>query len=82
MLIFESGHLHELKEALGAAFPALLVAVGLSLLLLVLALIPGSGSAVPLVGDRLEARRRQVAIAAGSVCLSAAIGFAVVFWAL
>jgi hypothetical protein len=27
-------------------------------------------------------RRRQIAIAAGSVCLSAAIGFVVAFWAL
>jgi hypothetical protein len=82
MLVFESGHLRELKEALGAGFPALLVTVGLSLVLLVLALIPRSGSAVPLVGDLIVTRRRQVAIAAGSVCLSAAIGFVVAFWAL
>jgi hypothetical protein len=82
MLILAGGHYNELKEALGAAFPALFSVVGISLLLVVLAAIPPSALPVPILSAFLASRRREVALAAGSVCLSTAIGFAIVFWVL
>jgi hypothetical protein len=82
MVVLQSGHYDELKEALGAGFPAILAAVGFSLLLVVLAALPPSALPVPALADFLAARRRQVALAAASVCLSATIALGVVFWLL
>ena len=82
MVILDGGHYRELKEALGAGLPAISAAVGVSLLLVILAAIPPSALPVPILSDFLAARRRQVVLAAASVCLSAAIGLAIVFWVL
>jgi hypothetical protein len=82
MLVIQSGHYDELKEALGAGLPAILAVVGFSLLLVFLAALPPSTLPVPVLADFLAARRRQVALAAASVCLSAAIALGVVFWVL
>jgi hypothetical protein len=82
MLILTGGHYSELKEVFGAALPAFLAVVGVSLLLAILAAIPPSALPVPILADFVGSRRRQVALAAISVCLSGAIGIAIVFWVL
>lgn len=82
MLILDGGQLEELKEALGAGLPAILAVLGVSLLLGILAAIPPSALPVPLLAEFLASRRRHVALAAASVCLSAAMGLAIVFWVL
>jgi hypothetical protein len=82
MLVLQSGHYNELKEALGAGLPALLAAFGFSLLLVVLAALPPSVLPVPVLTNFLAPRRRQVALAAASICLSAASALAIVFWVL
>jgi hypothetical protein len=82
MVILEGGHYGELKEAFGAGLPAISAAVGVSLLLAILAAIPPSALPVPILSDFLASRRRQVALAAVSVCLSAAIGLAIGVWVL
>jgi hypothetical protein len=82
MVVLQNGHYDELKEALGAGLPAILVVVGFSLLLVLLAALPPSTLPVPVVADFLSARRRQLVLAAASVCLSAAIALGVVFWVL
>jgi hypothetical protein len=81
-LVLQSGHYDELKEALGAGLPAILAAVGFSLLLVVLAVLPPSALPVPVLADFLAGRRRQIALAAASICLSAAIALGIVFWVL
>jgi hypothetical protein len=61
--------------------PAILVTIAISLFLLVLAAIPPS--ALPMgLSVLLAPRRRQVAAVGISLCLGAAIGLLVVFWAL
>jgi hypothetical protein len=82
MLVLDSGHYEELKEALGAGLPVIFAAVGVSVLLGILAAIPPSALPLPVLSDFLALRRRQVGIAAASVCISAAIALAIVFWAL
>lgn len=82
MLILDEGHYRELKEALGAGLPAILAVVGVSLLLGILAVIPPSALPFPILSDFLASRRRHVALAAASVCLSGAIGLGIVFWVL
>ena len=76
------GHLDELKEAFGAGLPILLAAVGLSLLLLVLAALPPSKLPKGALGDLLAAHRRQVALVGIAISLSAAIVVGIVFWSL
>ena len=82
MLIFDEGHFGELKEAWAAGLPIILPAVGVSLLLALLAAIPPSSLPSSKLADRLAFRRRQLALAAASLWISAAIGLAIVFWAL
>jgi hypothetical protein len=82
VLFSNGGHLDELKEALGAGLPVLLAAVGLSLLLLVLAALPPSMFPEGALADLLAARRGQVALVAVTISLSAMIVVGVVFWAL
>jgi hypothetical protein len=82
MFILDGGHYGELKEALGAGLPVVFAAVGVSLLLVLLAAIPPSALPVPMLSDFLASRRRQVAVAAASICLSACIAIAIVFWVL
>jgi hypothetical protein len=81
-MIFLSGSRYaELEETLGAGLPVILAAVALSLLLLLVAAIPPSvlpGG----ISEVLAPRRLQLAVVAVSVCLGAAIGLLVVFWAL
>jgi hypothetical protein len=81
MLILDEGHYGELKDALGAGLPAIFAVLGISLLLGILAAIPPSALPV-LLSDFLAPRRRHVAFAAASVCLSGAIGLGIVFWVL
>jgi hypothetical protein len=81
-MVIDGGHYEELKEALGAGLPVIFAAVGVSLLLVILAAIPPSALPVPILSDFLASRRRQVVLAAASVCLSAAIGLGIVFWVL
>lgn len=82
MLLLESGHYLELKEAFGAGFPALFAAVGISLLLVVLAAIPPSAFPAPILADLVAPRRRQLAIVGISISLATAMGFAIVVLAL
>jgi hypothetical protein len=82
MLIFDEGHYGELKDALGAGLPVIFAVVGISLLLGILAAIPPSALPVPVLSEFLASRRRHVAFAAASVCLSGAIGLGIVFWVL
>ena len=82
MLFSDGGHFDELKEALGAGLPVLFAAVGLSLLLVVLAALPPSTLPEGVLSDLLAARRGQVALVGVTISLSAAIAFAIVFWAL
>jgi hypothetical protein len=82
VLFSNGGHFDELKEALGAALPVLLAAVGLSLLLLVLAALPPSMLPEGALADFLAERRGQVALVGVAISLSAAIVVGIVFWAL
>jgi hypothetical protein len=82
MLILDEGHYGELKDALGAGLPAIFAVIGVSLLLVILAAIPPAALPVPVLSDFLALRRRHVALAAASVCLSGAIGLGIVFWLL
>jgi hypothetical protein len=82
VLFSNGGHLDELKEALGAGLPVLVAAVGLSLLLLVLAALPPSMLPEGALGDLLAERRGQVALVGIAISLSAAIVVGIVFWAL
>ena len=82
MLFSNGGHLDELKEALGAGLPILLTAVGLSLLLLVLAALPPSMLPEGALAELLAAHRGQVALVGVAISLSAALVVGIVFWAL
>lgn len=82
MLYFESGHYAELKEALGAGLPAIVAAVGMSILLVVLAAIPPSALPTAILADLVVPRRREIALVGVAICLSAVIGLAIVVWAL
>ena len=82
MLLLESGHYAELKEALGAGLPAIFAAIGISFLLVVLAAIPPSALPVAILSDLLAPRRRQIALVGLSISLGTAMGLAVVVWAL
>jgi hypothetical protein len=82
MLLLETGHYGELKEALGAGFPAIFAAIGISFLLVVLAAIPPSALPVTILSDLLAPRRRQVALVGLSICLGTAMGLTIVVWAL
>lgn len=82
MLLLSGGHFTEFKEALVAGLPFVAAAVGVSLLLVALAAIPPSALPSGALWDFLVARRQQVALAGASVCLSAAMTVAIVFWVL
>jgi hypothetical protein len=82
MLLLESGHYGELKEALGAGLPVLFVSIAVSVLLVVLAAIPPSELPEGILSDLVGPRRREVALVGAAVGLSAAIVFVVVFWTL
>jgi hypothetical protein len=82
MLFLASGRDAELREALGAALPLLYGAIGVSLLLVILAAIPPSSLPGGMLAEFLAPRRREVALIGVSICLSAMISFAIVFWVL
>lgn len=82
MLLLESGHFAELKETLGAGLPPIFAALGISLLLVVLAAIPPSALPVAILSDLLAPRRREVALVGLSICLGTAMGLAIVVWAV
>ena len=82
MLFLASGRDAELREALGAALPLLYAAIGVSLLLVILAAIPPSSLPGGMLAELLSPRRREVALIGVSICLSAIISFAIVFWVL
>jgi hypothetical protein len=82
VLFSNGGHFDELKEALGAGLPVLLVAVGLSILLIVLAALPPSMLPEGALADLLAERRAQVALVGIAISLSAALVVGIVFWAL
>jgi hypothetical protein len=82
MILLENGHYAELKEALGAGFPAIFAAIGISFLLVVLAAIPPSAFPVTILSDFLAPRRRQIALVGLSICLGTAMGLTIVVWAL
>jgi hypothetical protein len=82
VLFSNGGHFDELKEALGAGLPVLLVAVGLSILLIVLAALPPSMLPEGALADLLAERRAQVALVGIAISLSAALAVGIVFWAL
>ena len=69
-------------SAFGAGLPVIFAAVGLSLLLVVLAALPPSTLPEGVLSNLLAARRRQVALVGVAISLSAVIVFAIVFWAL
>jgi hypothetical protein len=82
VLFSNGGHFEELREALGAGLPVLLAAIGLSLVLLVLAALPPSMLPEGVLADLLAERRGQVALVGVAISLSAAIVVVIVFWAL
>jgi hypothetical protein len=82
MLLLESGHYSELKEALGAGLPVLFVSIAVSVLLVALAAIPPSELPEGILSDLVGPRRREVALVGAAVGLSTAIVFVVVFWTL
>jgi hypothetical protein len=82
VLLSNGGHFDELKEALGAGLPVIFAALGLSILLVVLAALPPSTFPEGVLSDLFAARRRQVALVGIAISLSAAIVFAIVFWVL
>jgi hypothetical protein len=82
VLFSNGGHFDELKEAFGAGLPVIAAAVGLSLLLVVLAALPPSTLPDGALSNLLAARRKQVAIVGVAISLSAAIVVGIVFWAL
>jgi hypothetical protein len=82
MLLFESGHYAELKEALGAGLPVLFAAIGVSVLLVALAAIPPSALPVTMLSELVAPRRRELALVGVAICLSAACVLAIVFWTL
>jgi hypothetical protein len=82
MLLLESGHYSELRDALGAGFPAIFAAIGISFLLVVLAAIPPSALPAAILSDLVAPRRRQVALVGLSICLGTAMSLAIVVWAL
>jgi hypothetical protein len=81
-LFLQGGHLDELREAFGAAFPVLFAAVGVSILLAVLAAMPPSALGSGAIAEFITPRRRQLTLVAISICFSTVIAFAIVFWAL
>jgi hypothetical protein len=82
VLFSNGGHFDELKEALGAGLPVLLAAVGLSILLIVLAALPPSMLPEGALANLLAERRAQVALVGIAISLSAALVVGIVFWAL
>jgi hypothetical protein len=82
MLLFESGHYHELKEALSAGLPVFFAAIVVSVLLVALAAIPPSALPVTVLSELVAPRRRQLALIGAAICLSAAVALVVVSWAL
>jgi hypothetical protein len=78
VLLSNGGHFDELKQALGAGLPVIFAAVGLSILLVVLAALPPSTLPQGVLSDLLAARRREVAVVGVAISLSAAIVFATV----
>jgi hypothetical protein len=82
VLFSNGGHFDELKEALGAGLPIILAAVGLSILLIVLAALPPSMLPEGALADLLAERRAQVALVGIAISLSAALVVGIVFWAL
>ena len=82
MLLSNGGHLDELKEALGAGLPVIFAAVGLSILLVVLAALPPSTLPQGVLSELLAARRKEVAVVGVAISLSAAIVFTIVVWVL
>jgi hypothetical protein len=81
-LFFQGGHLDELREAFGAAFPVLFAAIGVSILLVVLAAIPPSSLRSGAIAEFITPRRRELTLVAISICFSTVIAFVIVFWAL
>jgi hypothetical protein len=81
-LFLQGGHFDELQEAFGAALPVLFAAVGISLLLVVLAALPPSALPAGTIAEFITPRRRQLTLVAISICFSAVIAFVIVFWAL
>jgi hypothetical protein len=82
MLLLESGHTSELKEALSAGLPVYFAAIAISLALVLLAAIPPSALPTSFLGEFVAGRRREFALVGGAVCLSAGIVLAIVFWML
>jgi hypothetical protein len=80
MFLFQSGHSEELKETLSAGFPVYFAAIAISLLLVVLSVIPPSALPGSSLAEFVTGRRRQLALAGGAICLSAAIVIGIDFW--
>jgi hypothetical protein len=71
-----------LKATLGAALPILSTAVGVSIFLAVLAVIPPSALRGAPITEFIAPRRRELTLVSVSIAFSTAIAIAVVFWAL
>jgi hypothetical protein len=82
VLLSNGGHFDELKEAFGAGLPVIFAALGLSILLVVLAVLPPSTFPEGVLSELFVTRRRQVALVGVAISLSATIVFAIVFWVL
>jgi hypothetical protein len=82
MILSQSGHVEELKEALNAGLPVYFAALVISLVLVVLAAIPPSALPASLITEFVAPRRRQLALLGGAISLSAGIVLAIVFWTL
>lgn len=82
MLLSNGGHFDELKETLDAGLPILLAAVGVALVLLLVAVLPSSTLPDGVLSDLLDGRRSQVALLGAAIGLSAGTACAIVFWAL
>ena len=73
MLLLQNGHSGELREALGAGLPVYFAALGISILLVVLAALPPSALPDSSLSEFVTTRRRQLAFAGGAICVSAAL---------
>jgi hypothetical protein len=82
MILAQSGHIEELKEALTAGLPVYFAALLIAFVLVLLAAIPPSALPASQLAEFVASRRRQLALLGGAISLSAGVVLAIVFWTL
>jgi len=81
-MLSAGNHYSELKEAVAAGLPYLVVAFVVSLLLLGVSAIPPSVIPAGPLARLLDHRRAQIALVGMMIPVAAVLGLLVVYWAL